>query len=46
MNLIANHTNKGSIKVEFYKISEFCNISMKSWLQVSDIEIYLPHNEG
>ena len=26
--------------------SEFCNISMKSWLEKNEIEMYLTHNEG
>ena len=28
------------------KGSEFCNRSMKLWLQVNDIEMYSTHNDG
>ena len=33
-------------KVWVNKSSEFCNKSMKSWLEKNDIEMYSTHNEG
>ena len=43
---ILNKSNRKSNKIWVDKGSEFYNISMKSWLEKNDIEIYSTHNEG
>ena len=42
MNLIENRTKQGRVD----EGSGFYNISMKSCLQDTDVEIYSTHNEG
>ena len=37
--------NRKPIKIWVDKGSEFCNRSMKSWLEKNAIEMYLTHNE-
>ena len=37
--------NAKSNKIWVDKGSEFCNLSMKSWLEKNDIEMYSTHNE-
>ena len=39
-------SNRKPNKIWVDKGSEFCNGSMKSWLEKNDIEIYSTHNEG
>ena len=48
-NAFQKHLNESSRKsnqIWLDKGSEFCNKSMKSWLNENDIEIYSTHNEG
>ena len=43
---ILNKSNRKPNKIWVDKGSEFYNISMKSWLEKNDIEMYSTHNEG
>ena len=43
---ILKESNRKPNKIWIDKGSEFCNSSMKSWLEKSDIEMYSMHNEG
>ena len=43
---ILNKSNRRPNKIWVDKGSEFYNISMKSWLEKNDIEMYSVHNEG
>ena len=48
-NAFQKHLNESSRKsnqIWLDKGSEFCNKSIKSWLNENDIEIYSTHNEG
>ena len=42
---ILDESNRKPNKMRVNKGSEFCNISMKSWLEKNDIEMYSPYNE-
>ena len=39
-------SNRKPNKIWVDKVSEFYNMSVKSWLQKSDMEVYPMHNEG
>ena len=43
---ILGESNRKPNKIWVDKGSEFCNRSMKSWIEKNDIEMYLAHNEG
>ena len=43
---ILDESNRRPNKICVYKGSEFYNISMKSFLQSSDIEVYSRYNKG
>ena len=43
---ILKESNRKPNKIWIDKGSEFCNSSMKSWLEKNDIEMYSTHNEG
>ena len=43
---ILNESNRKQIKIWVDKGSEFCNRSMKSWLEKNGTEVYSTHNEG
>ena len=43
---ILNESNHKQNKIWVDKGSEFCNKSMKSWLEKYDSEMYSTHNEG
>ena len=43
---VLDESNRKPNKVWIDKGSKFYNISMKSWLEKNDIEIYSTHNEG
>ena len=43
---ILKESNRKPNKVWIDKGSEFCNSSMKSWLEKNDKEMYSTHNEG
>ena len=43
---ILNKSNRKPNKIWVDKGCEFCNRSMKSWLEKNDIEMYSTHNEG
>ena len=43
---ILKTSNRKPNKIYLDKGSEFCNRSMKSWLEKNDIEMYTTHNEG
>ena len=43
-NLKESHRKPNKIWVD--KVSEFCNMSVKSWLEKNDIEMYPTHNKG
>ena len=42
---ILKESNRKPNKIWIDKGSEFCNSSMKSWLEKNDIEMYSTHNE-
>ena len=41
-----NKSNRKPNKIWVDEGGEFCNRSMKSWLEKNDIEMYSTHNEG
>ena len=43
---ILKKSNRKPNKIWVDKGSEFCNRSMKSWLEKNDVEMYSTHNEG
>ena len=44
--IILKKSNRKPSKIWVDKSGEFCNRSMKSWLEKHDIEMYSTHNEG
>ena len=43
---ILKESNRKPNKIWIDKGSEFCNSSVKSWLEKNDIEMYSTHSEG